>query len=552
MLKREAPPVSYQIAAAADYYEPAVYAFGANRSGGLPALLSFYKSLDVVADPASPGYVPMSAVERRGRNPKLFAVGILPPGVGRGEGPLDRSAVISNFTGEARTEDAAAEIARADVEERRVPREISTAGARAIAKFEGIRYKAYKDAVGKWTIGVGHTGPEVVEGLVWTPEQVEAAFLVDLDRFESAVSKAVTVPVTQGEYDAMVSLAFNIGGAGFAKSTLVRKLNAGDRRGASAEFAAFNKITLDGKKVVHGGLVQRRKTERQMFERAVLESAKPSPLMADADSAEFGAWGSQNGNSFREGLARQSDLQQIDYQASELGYRKALKASLAAMQNAPPLRLLVNPNSFSLKSQKIVNDGNVGRNGPIIEFWGDDQDKISGSGQVAAFYALDAVPGLGRGGPGLSRHARNMSLAWQNFQSLYLLYRNNGGMYLPDMNQKDRDLFLAAVGSVYIYYDGTLYIGCFDSFNVREADMKPFTVEYDFEFTVRASFLLDSPSEEAVRRQHTAGLPTRLDLSRPPNAADERTYGDSVINSRSAQTALNAAGDFLRDVAGVG
>lgn len=560
-LPGEPPPVNFQIAGAADYYEPAVYGFGA-PGGDLPSVLSFYRNFELAADPASSGFIPMSGVPARGRNSKLFAVGILAPSVHLDESQvLDRSAVIGNLTGDARTDSAEEAIARADAEEYRVPRGISTAGANAIAQFERSRLKAYQDSVGVWTIGIGHTGPEVHAGLVWTQEQVDAAFRADLGRFESAVSSAVKVPVTQGEYDAMVSLAFNIGGGAFARSTLVKKLNAGDRAGASAEFEVFNKVTINGQKVVAAGLSARRRVERQMFDRPTIAPAQPVPLEADADSAEFVRYGSQNANAYRRGLQRQEALTQVEYSASQTSYRAALKASLRQMQNTPPLRLLVNPNSFSVKAQKIVSDGNWGRKGPIIEFWGDDQDKISGSGQVAAFYALDAFPQLGRGGPGLTRSARNMSLAWQNFQSLYLLYRNNGGLHLPDVNQSDRDVLLTVVGSVYIYYDGILYLGCFDSFNVREADLKPFTVEYDFEFTVRAAFLLDRPSDfnyggAAAFAGGRSGLPTRSENPNLASIADvlgigagveQARFGESVVRSSDLQGAVNAAGDFLAE-----
>ena len=195
------------------------------------------------------------------------------------------------------------------------------------------------------------------------------------------------------------------------------------------------------------------------------------------------------------------------------------KRALEAMANVPPLRMLINPNKFSVKSQKIVSDGNWSRSGPIIEFWGDDRDKISGSGQIAATYALNTNPLLGQGGPGLTRAARNHSEAWQNLQSLYLLYKNNGGLYLQDLSQQERDITLSTVGSVYLYYDNILYIGCFDSFTINQTDTKPFTAEYSFEFTVRAAFLLDVPDQQsygvatAFSRRRQPTLPTRSSIS---------------------------------------
>ena len=116
--------------------------------------------------------------------------------------------------------------------------------------------------------------------------------------------------------------------------------------------------------------------------------------------------------------------------------------------------------------------------------------------KVAGFYAIDTGGGaLGSVGnsPGLTRMARNLSLSYQNFLSLYFLYRNNAGIWLPDPTspQTSQSTNLSLVGSVYIFYDGILYIGSFDSFTITETDMAPFTVEYNFSFTVRAQFLMD-------------------------------------------------------------
>jgi hypothetical protein len=98
--------------------------------------------------------------------------------------------------------------------------------------------------------------------------------------------------------------------------------------------------------------------------------------------------------------------------------------------------------------------------------------------------------------------ARNFSKGYQNFLSLYLLYRNNAGLYLPDLGVEKR-LNLSVVGTVYIYYDNILYLGSFDSFNVTEDDTKPFTLDYTFEFTVRATFLLDNPPDQYRKDRQT-------------------------------------------------
>lgn len=167
---------------------------------------------------------------------------------------------------------------------------------------------------------------------------------------------------------------------------------------------------------------------------------------------------------------------------------KATRQAIDAMAKCPPLAMLVSPASFGVKGEKIVSDGNWGRKGPIIEFWGDQQDKISASGKLAGFYAIDSQ---NIAGPGITRWARNFAASWQNFQSLFQLYRSNGALFLPDDTTAGQYQTLSMLGSIYIYYDNVLYIGSFDDFSITENDTAPHTIEYSFEFTVRASFLLD-------------------------------------------------------------
>jgi hypothetical protein len=176
------------------------------------------------------------------------------------------------------------------------------------------------------------------------------------------------------------------------------------------------------------------------------------------------------------------------YQAAQSAEIKQTIQAIDTMRNAPPLRFLVNPSTFSVRTEKIVSDGNWTRNGPIVEHWGENQDKIEASGKVASFFSIDAnSPNPDAdGGPGLTRGARQYSAGYQNFLSLYLLYRNNANIYSSGQ--------LSMVGSMYIFYDDTLYFGSFDSFNVTESDTAPYTLEYNLEFTVRATFLLDRPA----------------------------------------------------------
>ena len=146
---------------------------------------------------------------------------------------------------------------------------VSTAGINLICSFEGLKLKAYDDGVGVWTIGFGTTiypnGIKVKKGDTCTTEQAKAYMAHDLKKFESAVNSAVTVPINQNQFDALVSLTYNIGTGAFKESTLLKKLNAGDCRGASAQFAVWNK---GGGRVMQG-LVNRRAVERELFEKAL-------------------------------------------------------------------------------------------------------------------------------------------------------------------------------------------------------------------------------------------------------------------------------------------
>ncbi len=143
----------------------------------------------------------------------------------------------------------------------------SATGIDLICSFEGLRLNAYDDGVGVWTIGYGTTvinGVKVKKGDTCTLEQAKKYMVSDLKKFEAAVNK-VTVALNQNQFDALVSLAYNIGTGAFEKSTLLKKLNAGDYKGAAAQFDVWSKA---GGKVMKG-LVNRRAAERKLFEKAV-------------------------------------------------------------------------------------------------------------------------------------------------------------------------------------------------------------------------------------------------------------------------------------------
>lgn len=138
---------------------------------------------------------------------------------------------------------------------------ISSDGIKFIRQHEGCRLTAYQDVAGIWTIGVGHTGPEVGDGLTVTDAEADNLLRQDVQAAEDCIEQHVIVPITQGQYDALCSFIFNVGCRAFEKSTLLRRINANDV-GAGAEFL---KWTMAGGHPV-AGLIARRKDEKELFE----------------------------------------------------------------------------------------------------------------------------------------------------------------------------------------------------------------------------------------------------------------------------------------------
>ena len=141
---------------------------------------------------------------------------------------------------------------------------ISNKGIKFIAQWEGKRLTKYKDSAGLWTIGIGHliTGKENPPiGDTITDVMCNELFIRDSRIANTAIDNNVKVPLTQNEFDSILSLVYNIGTGAFSKSTLLKKLNAGDKPGAADEFLKWNKA---GGRVIQG-LVNRRQSERKLF-----------------------------------------------------------------------------------------------------------------------------------------------------------------------------------------------------------------------------------------------------------------------------------------------
>ena len=104
---------------------------------------------------------------------------------------------------------------------------ISENGLSFILREEGERLMAYADVIGVWTIGVGHTGTvdgiPITKGMTITAEKSRVLLIADVAKFEAAINRLVKVPLKQHQFDALVSLVFNIGETNFARSTLLKK-----------------------------------------------------------------------------------------------------------------------------------------------------------------------------------------------------------------------------------------------------------------------------------------------------------------------------------------
>ncbi|HEX3743244.1 MAG TPA: lysozyme [Bryobacteraceae bacterium] len=140
----------------------------------------------------------------------------------------------------------------------------SQTGVELIKEFESLRLDAYLCPAGVWTIGWGHTAG-VHAGLRITEDVAESFLQRDVAQVELGLTQVIHVPLTQGQYDALVSLCFNLcGGAQRLPSTapkLVTKINSGDFAGAADEFLDIDRA--NGK--VLQGLVRRRAAERALF-----------------------------------------------------------------------------------------------------------------------------------------------------------------------------------------------------------------------------------------------------------------------------------------------
>lgn len=502
--------VYLDIEAKADLHEPSVY-----------GLLSFYHSLSLQPEAYS-GFVPLTTAQwLRPDETKIFAVGLIPPAIPVSARKLDRSASLEARYG-AYTE--VSEVANE-----------TTEAIASVPDVEEVQGNAINDPL---FVSMGPNNslvapkPQVAQRsakLIATLHpsiQVLANKLIAL-----AAQRGISIVICQGErtieyQDKLYAkgrtapggivtntkggqswhnygLAFDIAMVSSGPKPALGQPSWPPGKERWAELGAlgqslgliwggtFSKIADYGHFEYHPGIT---KAQALQGARPPIPD-EPAPLVDSALPAT--GWSGDGAPAAQQAARLGAKLSNKDLNTTELG--KSLQASqestIRLMQsavdqiaNTPPLRMLVNPSSFKVSSEKLIASGSRGRYGSIIEQWGDQQDKIEGSGKIAAFYSIDASK---KTGPGLTRNARQFSASYQNLLSLFLIYKNNGGVWMLDPLVSANIKNLTVVGSVYLYYDNILYIGSFDSLSLDESDDGPFTLDYSFSFTVRAWFLLD-------------------------------------------------------------
>jgi lysozyme len=151
------------------------------------------------------------------------------------------------------------------------PDKTSDAGLSIIKSFEGLHrlgddglVRAYRCPAGKWTVGYGHT-KGVRSGMKVTPEECEQFLIDDVKWCEEAVRRHVEVPLSQRQFDALISFVFNLGEGNFARSTLLKRLNKGHYDEVPEQLQRWNKARVDGVLKPLRGLTRRRSAEAALF-----------------------------------------------------------------------------------------------------------------------------------------------------------------------------------------------------------------------------------------------------------------------------------------------
>jgi len=579
-----------QIEKSADFYQPAVY-----------ELLSFYHSLENQEEPLDGQFIPLTTVQSRSaQETKIFAVGLIPPSSNVTGRLLDRSASVQALEG---SNDTLLE-ENPDVGSSSTGDLPGETGGIATSTTQPIG-PTQSDNPDFWVQYV-----TMCNRLGCQPEELARVIQSESDFNPAAGAKnkagvvtakgliqlvhgtAIGIGMTEDEYANLQSMsatdqlkwverfyqnrskgrnafqlkAITLGGYNNPDGSVYNSLATPPefRQPERQRQAYLRNAQLDGPppkgyitpedlaaRLARRPLSRATKAQIDRARRALGMSTNYTPFQPDGSATpRWAKGGAANANqaSRTASLVANKDLNQTnlgkEFQAQQLATIKAIQAALDQMAKTPPLRMLVNPQSFRVSAEKIISDGNWGRSGPIIEHWGESQDKIEGSGKIAAFYSMDAQ---NANGPGLTRTARQFSVSYQNFLALWLIYKNNGGVWLPDpiVTSGSRAKNLSVVGSVYIYYDGILYVGSFDNFSLTEAETAPYSLEYSFSFTVRSWYLLDHQDDP----QYMYGRPGAPAPTIPTGTGNSPTTGGNNPQP-SPEVALPPAATIANDSLG--
>jgi lysozyme len=157
---------------------------------------------------------------------------------------------------------------------------ITQEGIDLIKRWEGLKLKAYLCPANVWTIGYGHT-TNVTPGMEITEEQAEELLRKDLEVFEAVILNNVVVELTEHQFAALVSWAYNVGAGAVRRSTLLKKLNAGDYDSVPAQLARWNRV--NGRVVQ--GLTNRRAAEAGLWARGSFVSSREIEPGAPAEQS---------------------------------------------------------------------------------------------------------------------------------------------------------------------------------------------------------------------------------------------------------------------------
>lgn len=145
-----------------------------------------------------------------------------------------------------------------------MPLSTGDTGLNLIKAYEGLRMSASYTPDQEWTVGYGHSST-ARHGMTVTEGDAMRLLQEDVKPIEAVIAETVRAPLNQNEHDALVSLIFNIGEDNFRKSTVLHKLNAGDKLGAAEAFEKWTKARINGELVKLDGLVRRRAAEKSLF-----------------------------------------------------------------------------------------------------------------------------------------------------------------------------------------------------------------------------------------------------------------------------------------------